>query len=176
MFFSSNNQRYDIIICVYWFKLFFFQVSDVATGPLVCVLEYWEGFYCLKSNHPYYHQIQGQFHLCNKNCGKLIVWITKFKGFKLSESPESEWTRNIALFVEFHFSTFFPVLIQDYCLVIMHLIKEKKSVQFLAHLSWKLKWAFLITCRPSSVCLSVCLSVNFSQFHLLLQNHWAIFN
>ena len=30
---------------------------------------------------------------------------------------------------------------------------------FLAHLSWKLKWAFLITCRPSSVRLSVCLSV-----------------
>ena len=30
---------------------------------------------------------------------------------------------------------------------------------FLAHLSWKLKWAFLITFRPSSVCLSVCLSV-----------------
>ena len=30
---------------------------------------------------------------------------------------------------------------------------------FLAHLSWKLKWAFLITCRPSYVCLFVCLSV-----------------
>ena len=30
---------------------------------------------------------------------------------------------------------------------------------FLAHLSWKLKWAFLITCCPSSVCSSVCLSV-----------------
>ena len=43
---------------------------------------------------------------------------------------------------------------------------------FLAHLSWKLKWAFLITCRPSSLCLSV----NFSNFHLLLQNHWANFN
>ena len=26
---------------------------------------------------------------------------------------------------------------------------------FLAHLSWKLKWAFLITCRPASVCPSV---------------------
>ena len=50
---------------------------------------------------------------------------------------------------------------------------------FLAHLSWKLKWAFLITYRPSSVCLSVRpsvrLSVNFSHF-LLLQNHWANFN
>ena len=48
-------------------------------------------------------------------------------------------------------------------------------VLFLAHLSWKLKWAFLITCRPASVCpsvcLSVCLSVNFSHFHLLLKNH-----
>ena len=55
-----------------------------------------------------------------------------------------------------------------------------KHHAFLAHLSWKLKWAFLITCHPSSVCLSVCpsirLSVNFSHFHLLLQNHWANFN
>ena len=33
---SSLNQRYDIIICVYWFELFS-QVSDVAHGPLVFV-------------------------------------------------------------------------------------------------------------------------------------------
>ena len=50
------------------------------------------------------------------------------------------------------------------------------SFSFLAHLSWKLKWAFLITCRLSSVFLSVRLSVNFSHFHLLLQNHWANYN
>ena len=31
---------------------------------------------------------------------------------------------------------------------------------FLAHMSWKLKWAFLITFCPLSVCLSVCLSVH----------------
>ena len=37
--------------------------------------------------------------------------------------------------------------------------------------SWKPKWAFLIACRPS-----VRLSVNFSHFHLLLQNQWANFN
>ena len=30
--------------------------------------------------------------------------------------------------------------------------------------------------RRLSVCLSVCLSVNFSHFHLLLQNHWADLN
>ena len=37
MGFSSLNQRYDIIICVYWFELFS-QVSDVAHGPLVYFL------------------------------------------------------------------------------------------------------------------------------------------
>ena len=39
---------------------------------------------------------------------------------------------------------------------------------FLAHLSFR---AFLIAFRPL-----VCLFVNFSHFHLLLQNHWANFN
>ena len=34
MFFSSLNQCYDMIICVYWLELFS-QVSDVAHGPLV---------------------------------------------------------------------------------------------------------------------------------------------
>ena len=34
---------------------------------------------------------------------------------------------------------------------------SKSTNIFLAHLSWKHKWAFLITFCPSSVCLSVCL-------------------
>ena len=41
---------------------------------------------------------------------------------------------------------------------------------FLAHLSWKLKWV------SSVVCQSVCPSINFSNFRLLLKNHWANFN
>ena len=38
----------------------------------------------------------------------------------------------------------------------------KNMSRFLAHLSWKLKWAFLITRRPSSVYLSVCKLFTFS--------------
>ena len=37
IFYSSLNQSYNIIICVYWFELFS-QVSDVAHGPLVLKL------------------------------------------------------------------------------------------------------------------------------------------
>lgn len=30
----------------------------------------------MKTSHPYYHQIQGQLHICNKTCCDLIVWTT----------------------------------------------------------------------------------------------------
>ena len=45
VFFSFLNQRYDIIICVYWFELFY-QVSDVAHGPLVVhvPVNLWKGY------------------------------------------------------------------------------------------------------------------------------------
>ena len=36
--------------------------------------------------------------------------------------------------------------------------------KFLAHLSWKLMWTFLITYRPSSLCPSVCKLFTFSSF------------
>jgi hypothetical protein len=45
----------------------------------------------------------------------------------------------------------------------------RKDWPFLAHLSWKLKWAILIACCPSSV-------RKLLHFRLLLQNHWANFN
>ena len=52
------------------------------------------------------------------------------------------------------------------------------KIRFLAHLSRRLKWAFLIKICPLSVVVVVVIVVvvNFSHFHLLLQNHWANFN
>jgi hypothetical protein len=43
---------------------------------------------------------------------------------------------------------------------------------FLAHLSWRLNWAFLITCFLSSINLSICKHT----FRLFLQNHWTNFS
>lgn len=75
-------------------------------------LEYREGFFYLKSNHPYFHQIQGQLHLCNKNCCDLIVWTTKdCKIIRITK--DSEWTKNIAQLIEFYFNTFIPELIKN---------------------------------------------------------------
>ena len=53
---------------------------------------------------------------------------------------------------------------------------EKCSlIGVLAHLSQRLKWAFLIKICPFSVVVVVYVAINLL-FHLLLQNHWAIFN
>ena len=57
----------------------------------------------------------------------------------------------------------------------------REGASFLAHLSQRLKWAFLIKICPLSVVVVVVVvvvgvAVNFSHFHLLLQNHWANFN
>jgi hypothetical protein len=46
----------------------------------------------------------------------------------------------------------------------IYMVKGWGSQWFLAHLSWKLKWAILIAFCPSSVRPSVCLSVNFYIF------------
>ena len=52
-----------------------------------------------------------------------------------------------------------------------------EGLYFLSHLSWKLKELFwLPSCHPSSVCPSVCLSVNFSHSQIFLQIYWANFN
>ena len=57
------------------------------------------------------------------------------------------------------------------------LLKEilKGPNSFLAHLSRRLKCSFLIKICPLSVVVAVVVVVvvNFSHFHLLLQNHWA---
>ena len=83
-----------------------------------------------------------------------------------------------------------PVLLQQYfqyaficCPYMLPLLflqqKQVKCVPvclcFLAHLSWRLKWAIVIAHRPSSVRPSSS-SVNFSHFQLLLQNRLMDFD
>ena len=60
------------------------------------------------------------------------------------------------------FITFLTMLSFDCFMFIWISLNHDIRPQCLAHLSWKLKWAFLITCRPSSVRPSVC--VNFHIF------------
>jgi hypothetical protein len=88
------------------------------------------------------------------------------------------------LFVSFFSFCFRLVSIFSLCCCPFRLFSFRfvllRCVSFLAHLSWKLKWAFLIVRCPSSVrpsaSVSVRLSVKQLHFRLLLQHRWANFN
>ncbi|XP_056003436.1 uncharacterized protein LOC125662308 [Ostrea edulis] len=60
---------------------------------------------CSKTSHPYYHQIQGQLHMCNKTCCDLIVWTT-VDCVVIRIVRDSEWTVNVANLVDFYFNPF----------------------------------------------------------------------
>ena len=64
----------------------------------------------------------------------------------------------------------------DYFECIVYLIVYLLFGWFLAQLSRRLKWAFPNKICPLSVVVVVVVVVNFSHFHLLLQNQWANFN
>jgi hypothetical protein len=89
------------------------------------------------------------------NCGAK-VWreVTIIRIMEWNAWPEILYTCKISLYTHYRWVIWY-------------------GAQFLAHLSWKLKWAILIARCPSSVCPSVCKLLH---FRLLLQNHWANFN
>ena len=97
------------------------------------------------------------------------------------------WKTYSTLFIA-NFDDYILILIEnksicfflDICFIFCSILKQcqlkiwrKNTVSFLTHLSQMLRWAFLIKICPLSVIVVV---VNFSHFHLLLQNHWANFN
>ncbi|XP_062617956.1 uncharacterized protein LOC134279564 [Saccostrea cucullata] len=49
-------------------------VADAAQNLKDFFIDLKQDTLCLKTSHPYYHQIQGQLHICNKTCFDLIVW------------------------------------------------------------------------------------------------------
>ena len=72
--------------------------------------------------------------------------------WKKSSDPSFEQTR-IPFTSEYVLCIEIGPVVLDWIKVLKKLIVNVFSLfSFLAHLSWKLKWAFLITCRPSSVC------------------------
>jgi len=55
----------------------------------------------LKSNHLYYHQIQGQLHLTGRKLCYLVVWTTKdCEILKIKKDPQ--WTTNINVLEQFY--------------------------------------------------------------------------
>ena len=78
-------------------------------NTIVIFSELIDGKLHLKEQHDYYHQIQGQLHITNKNCCDLVVWTAKdFVIYRIQKSKE--WSANIAALIDFYFNKFIPAL------------------------------------------------------------------
>ena len=99
--------------------------------------------------------------------------------FIFSQVIIDHWTKSFGFCMDFMVAQKDMIILERSCIKSMLIDggHNQNTISFLlAHLSWKLKWAFLITFHPS-VCLSVCPSVcKLFKFSSSSQNHWANFN
>ena len=142
---------YIILVFVnpYFFWLYivnniFVKVLDFFPLTIIIYNSYFFGF------HFTYLLTQFRKHCCWLICNLFYVCIVK-------------------VFAYLFFLILF-LMFSVYCWLYNCLRFGFSLLQFLAHLSWKLKWAILIAFCPSSVWR---LSVRLLHFRLLLQNRWA---
>ena len=93
----------------------------------------------------------------------LFFWM---KGIQVCSDEQTRFfpkrgtcNSKVVKWIDYFLKSFSPDILGQFNLNLTQSIFELRKLRFLAHLSWKLKWAFLITCRPSSVCPSICPSV-----------------
>ena len=79
---------------------------------LIFFLDLKQDTMCLKTSHPYYHQIQGQLHICNKTFCDLIVW-TRVDCIVIRIVKDIEWTANVPKLIDFYINIFIPALMEN---------------------------------------------------------------
>lgn len=69
------------------------------------------GFYQLREDHPYYHQVQGQLHVADKLLCTLVVWTTQDCVF-VRVKRDVNWAHNLELLRMFYRTKLLPKLLQ----------------------------------------------------------------
>ena len=86
------------------------HVQD-ATGKSYITLNSSSGKVELKTNHDYWHQIQGQLHLTNRKYCFLLVWTTK-QMISITVDKDIEWGKNnIPKLQDFYVSHMIPAML-----------------------------------------------------------------
>ena len=65
----------------------------------------------LNPSHNYYHQVQGQLHVMNKDCCDFVVW-TNVDIVVVRIGRDREWTEKLSKITDWYFDTFIPSLLE----------------------------------------------------------------
>lgn len=66
---------------------------------------------CLRKNHDYWHQVQGQMFVTKRKCCFFVVWTTK-QVIILKISRDEAWEVNLHILQDFYFYHIFPKVIE----------------------------------------------------------------
>lgn len=84
-------------------------IAEAVKVSSFCLCVEGEG-YALKKNHPYWHQVQGQLHLAERDLCFFVVWTTK-EAVIIPIPKDPVWGQHLAALEEFYRQHILPVLV-----------------------------------------------------------------
>ena len=70
-----------------------------------------DGRFELKRDHAYWHQVQGEIYLTNRNICYFVVWTTK-ETVVIKVIKDLQWGSNLQLLKQFYKSNILPKLVE----------------------------------------------------------------
>lgn len=93
------------------------SIADVLADSKFCIGLGDDGAYCLKTDHVYFDQCQGQLHISGKNSMNFFVWLPG-GSLRIDVQRDEEWGRkNIPLLTEFFYTRLIPAYMEKLQLV-----------------------------------------------------------
>ncbi|XP_031549225.1 uncharacterized protein LOC116286787 [Actinia tenebrosa] len=87
------------------------MIAEAVTNDSFCLKTNNDGKYELKTDHVYWHQVQGQMFLTQREFCYFVVWTTKETAI-LNIKRDPSWLNNIDILVDFYFFHIFPKILE----------------------------------------------------------------
>ena len=86
-------------------------IVDAVMSEKFCLERSQDGSFVLKKEHVYWHQVQGQMYLTNRNLCYFVVWTTKDVVI-LKIARDLSWEKNLDILRDFYYYHIFPKIVE----------------------------------------------------------------
>ncbi|XP_065056838.1 uncharacterized protein LOC135685036 [Rhopilema esculentum] len=87
-------------------------IEEAIRSENFYIKKYDDGVYQLKQTHDYWHQIQGQLHLTDREVCFFVVWTTK-QSFIIQIKKDPAWAENLLILKDFYIKNMIPAFAKD---------------------------------------------------------------
>lgn len=86
-------------------------IAEAMENASFCLKKNADGKYELKTDHVYWHQVQGQMFLSQREFCYFVVWTTKETAIINIKRDES-WRTNVDILIDFYYHHIFPKILE----------------------------------------------------------------